>query len=55
MSSSIIKNEDELWMYYVGWSRLQSVPYNWAIGLAISIDNGQTFTKKYKGYKCFKK
>jgi predicted GH43/DUF377 family glycosyl hydrolase len=49
MSSSIVKNKDELWMYYVGWTRMQSTPYNWAIGLAVSTDNGQTFTKKYKG------
>ena len=49
MASSVIKKDDELWMYYVGWSRCTSVPYNWAIGLAVSRDNGEHFERMYKG------
>lgn len=33
------------YLYYVGWTRMQAVPYNWAIGLAISENGGETFKK----------
>lgn len=49
MTTSVIKNGDELWMYYVGWTRCISVPYNWAIGLAVSNDNGKHFDRMFKG------
>ena len=49
MTSSVIKRKNELWMYYVGWQRMYSVPYNWAIGLAVSQDNGVSFNKLYRG------
>jgi hypothetical protein len=51
MPCSIIYNPkfDEVWMYYVGWNRKQSVPYDCAVGLAISKDNGKTFTKYSNG------
>lgn len=32
-------------MYYLGWKKTVSVPYAWAIGLAISRDNGKTFER----------
>lgn len=40
-----IKHEDKVLFYYAGWSRCQSVPFNTAIGLAISNDNGETFER----------
>lgn len=49
MSGSVVKNGDELWMYYVGWSRSVDVPYRWAIGLAISKDNGESFQRYSDG------
>lgn len=49
MPCSIIKRNDELWMYYVGWTRMVSVPYNCANGLAISKDNGKSFVKYSEG------
>lgn len=49
MSSSIIRHDDELWMYYVGWSRGVAVPYNWAIGLAVSSDDGKRFKRAFSG------
>lgn len=49
MASSIIKNGNELWMYYVGWTRCIAVPYNWAIGLAVSHDNGDHFERMFNG------
>ncbi|MBK5910368.1 hypothetical protein CCR85_02540 [Rhodothalassium salexigens] len=39
----------ELWMYYVGWTRKVSVPFDWAIGLAISRDGGATFERHGTG------
>jgi hypothetical protein len=39
----------QVWMYYVGWSRKLSVPYDCAIGLAVSSDGGETFKKISNG------
>lgn len=47
--ASVIKLENEIRAYYAGWTRCESVPFNAAIGLAISHDNGETFTKLGKG------
>jgi hypothetical protein len=46
---SVIKNNDDFWVYYAGWTRCESVPFNTAIGLAISKDNGVTFQKVGQG------
>jgi sucrose-6-phosphate hydrolase SacC (GH32 family) len=45
MAGSVFKIKSKLYMYYVGWTRKVSVPYNWEIGLAISDDNGMSFKK----------
>ena len=42
---SVIRNKDELRVYYAGWTRCESVPFNVAIGMGISHDNGKTFAK----------
>ena len=42
---SVIKTEKEIRAYYAGWTRCESVPFNAAIGLAISNDDGNTFNK----------
>ena len=42
---SVIRNNDEVWIYYAGWTRCKSVPFNTAIGAAISKDDGETFEK----------
>jgi predicted GH43/DUF377 family glycosyl hydrolase len=42
---SVIRKGEEIWAYYAGWTRSVSVPFNVAIGLAISNDNGETFKK----------
>jgi predicted GH43/DUF377 family glycosyl hydrolase len=42
---SLIKNENKIFLYYTGWTRCESVPYNNSIGLAISEDNGKTFKR----------
>jgi hypothetical protein len=47
--ASVIRNGDDVWVYYAGWTRCESVPFNAAIGLAISRDNGKTFVRIGKG------
>ncbi|MCK9208533.1 MAG: hypothetical protein M0P66_15575, partial [Salinivirgaceae bacterium] len=42
---SPIRKGKEIWGYYAGWTRCESVPFNTAIGLGISRDNGKTFEK----------
>ena len=46
---SAVRIKDEIRLYYVGWTRLTNVPYNRAIGLALSRDNGNTFERFGKG------
>lgn len=43
--SYFISKEDQLFFYYAGWSQCKNVPYKNFTGLAISDDNGLTFTK----------
>lgn len=42
---SVIPFEDKFYCYYAGWTRCESVPFNVAIGLAISADGGISFEK----------
>ncbi|WP_435213933.1 glycosylase [Luminiphilus sp. nBUS_16] len=42
---SVIRNDQEIWAYYAGWTRCESVPFNAAIGLAISKNGGETFER----------
>lgn len=45
----VFRHDDKLYLFYVGWSRRQSIPYsNWT-GMAISDDDGATFRKVFKG------
>ena len=39
----------QLYLYYVGWNPSVSVAYRNAVGLAISDDGGQTFSRPYRG------
>ena len=48
MAGSIIKHNNEYYLYYCGWTRQVSVPYNWSIGLAKSKE-GKQFKKIGKG------
>lgn len=46
MPGTIVQKKGaEYWLYYMGWRRAVSVPYSWAIGMAVSKDNGVTFEK----------
>jgi hypothetical protein len=46
---SVIRHDLEVWAYYGGWTRCESVPFNVAIGMAISRDDGTTFKRVGKG------
>ena len=47
--TSIIKDEGKIKLYYAGWYRCKTVPFNCAIGLAISENGGDTFERFGKG------
>lgn len=50
MPSCVIKNGDELWMYYIGWSELKNTArYQNEIGVAVSKDGGETFERMFSG------
>lgn len=42
---SVIRDGDQVRAYYAGWTRCESVPFNVAIGAAVSDDDGVSFTK----------
>lgn len=51
MPCSVVYNSErnEVWLYYVGWNLCKNVPYDCAIGLAVSTDGGETFKKYSSG------
>lgn len=42
---SVVRDADYVRAYYGGWTRCESVPFNVAIGVSVSRDGGETFTK----------
>jgi predicted GH43/DUF377 family glycosyl hydrolase len=46
---SVITIGNKLYVYYAGWTRCESVPFNVAIGVAVSKDGGETFEKMGDG------
>ena len=42
---SVCRHQDKVIAYYAGWTRCESVPFNTAIGMASSRDNGVSFEK----------
>ena len=46
---SVSREAGEVRAYYAGWTRCESVPFNVAIGAAVSRDGGSTFQKLGKG------
>lgn len=46
---STIREGNEVWAYYGGWTRQVSIPYNTAIGFAKSCNNGVSFEKLGNG------
>jgi predicted GH43/DUF377 family glycosyl hydrolase len=43
--SSSIRHDGKIMLYYAGWTRCQSVPFNTAIGVAISDEHGDSFRR----------
>jgi sucrose-6-phosphate hydrolase SacC (GH32 family) len=49
MPSYVCENSGQVWMYYAGWSRRESIRYsNWT-GIAVSNDGGKTFERMFPG------
>lgn len=46
---SVTREGNEVRAYYAGWTRCESVPFNVAIGAAVSHDDGKTFEKLGNG------
>lgn len=46
---SVTRDGDDVRAYYGGWTRCESVPFNVAIGCAVSRDGGNTFSKLGSG------
>ena len=46
---SVARDGDRVVAYYAGWTRCRSVPFNTAIGMACSHDDGRSFTKAGPG------
>lgn len=46
---SVINYNNNVIAYYGGWTRCEAVPFNVGIGVAISNDNGKSFTKLGSG------
>lgn len=49
MPTSILNIGDKKYLYYIGWMLRGSVPFQNAIGLAVSEDNGETFKRVFSG------
>lgn len=49
MPSSVVEKDGLVYLYYSGWQRSTSVPYNNYTGLAISEDGGDTFRRSFSG------
>lgn len=49
MPGGVVSHGGRVYLYYCGWDRRVSVPYNWAIGLAVSEDGGRSFQRVGQG------
>jgi hypothetical protein len=49
MPNHVVTINDQIYLYYGGWSKRVSIDYSNWIGLAISTDGGKTLKKKYRG------
>lgn len=47
--SCLVRRNDVIYMYYIGWNPSKTVPTRNSIGLAASEDNGLTFKRVYEG------
>ena len=49
MPGYVVKHHHQLLLYYTGWNQRVSVPYHNAMGLAVSDDDGISFSRMYDG------
>ena len=49
MPGCCIRTSGELWLYYSGWNRGVTVPYRNSTGIAVSGDDGDSFSRKFEG------
>jgi hypothetical protein len=49
MPSWIVNYDNKKYLFYIGWTVRNTIPYHNSIGLAISEDNGKTFKKFSEG------
>ena len=49
VATFIIRDENKIYLYYNGYNVRNTVPWSNSIGLAVSHDDGDTFTKVFKG------
>ncbi|MEK9774405.1 MAG: hypothetical protein VW298_02205 [Candidatus Woesearchaeota archaeon] len=49
MPSSIVSIGNLRYLYYTGWSVRKTIPYHNAIGIAVSYDNGETYSRLFDG------
>jgi hypothetical protein len=49
MVGCVVAEENDVLLYYTGWSRGGNVPYRVSVGLARSSDNGLTFVREFEG------
>ena len=52
MPSCLIRHDEKIYMYYIGWNPQVTVSYRLSIGLAISTDGGKSFSRYSKGPVC---
>ncbi|MBT8273847.1 MAG: hypothetical protein KJO77_08575 [Bacteroidia bacterium] len=49
MPTSIVSQNNKKYLYFIGWTIKKTVPYHNSIGIAVSEDDGETFTKCFDG------
>ena len=49
MPSSIVEHDGRKYLFYIGWNQGVTVPYRNAIGLAVSNNDGTSFTRVFEG------
>lgn len=47
--TSVMEVGNEIYLYYTGWNRGYSIPYETYIGLAVSVDGGKSFERYSDG------
>jgi hypothetical protein len=45
----VFRHDGRVYLFYVGWSRRESIPYSNWMGMAVSDDDGVTFTRTFPG------